>query len=52
MSKMKAETKVRTKKVNMSEVAIQRVGANIFLIWLSGPIKNRVELRAVMLPKV
>ena len=49
-SKTAAETSVSIKKSNISDVAIQRVGANIFLIWLTGPIKKQVEANATMFP--
>ena len=47
-----AQTRVSTKNVSISAVAIQRVGANIFLIWLTGPIRKHVEAKATIFPKV
>ena len=47
-----AQTRVSTKNNSISDVAIQRLGANIFLIWLTGPMRKQVEAKATIFPKV
>ena len=48
----KADMRVNNKKANMSTVAIHLVGANILLIWFTGPIKKHVLAKATILPNV
>ena len=48
----KADMRVNIKKANMSTVAIHLVGANILLIWFTGPIKKHVLAKATILPNV
>ena len=48
----RAEHSVRIRNSNIKHVAIQRSGWNILLIWLTGPIRNKVDPMAKTLPTV
>lgn len=48
----KAAMSVMKRARNMTMVAIMRVLANIFLHWLTGPMRKHVLLRARIFPKV